>query len=68
MFQKAPPGMLFGKSELGEKSLFWECKFYALDLGIRLLQMGLDVSVNPGDAIACYSGKGGKKLLAIRTF
>jgi len=63
--------MLFGKSELEEKPLFWECRFCAVDLGVRLLQnrvLGLDVSVGLGNAIARCPGKGGKKSLTIRMF
>lgn len=65
--------MLFGKCDLEEKPLLWECKFCAVDLGIRFLYqqtlfLGLDVSVSPGNAIAHYPGKRGKKLLAFRTF
>lgn len=60
--------MLLVKSEVEEKLLFWEFKFYAVDLGIRLLQkqnplLVLYVSINPGNAIAHYPGKWGRNCL-----
>lgn len=60
--------MLLEKSEVEEKLLFWEFKFYAVDLGIRVLQkqnplLVLCVSIDPGNVIAHYPGKGGRNCL-----